>query len=71
MMLEHKDGSVSLYGMRFVPYCRTKMKAMGGERVLLPVPGVYALPGGGMAAKHDLPEIARRLYDWMEGRPWM
>ena len=54
-MIEHDDGSVSIGKLRFVPL----MVRMNGE--LKPVPGVYALPGGMMAAKSDLPDIARRM----------
>jgi hypothetical protein len=59
------DGSVSVRGFRFVPLM---VRVNGALEV---VPGVYALPGGRMAAKSDLPEVARRMQAWMEGRPWM
>jgi hypothetical protein len=64
-MIEHEDGSVSIGGLRFVP----RMVRVNG--MLEVVPGVYALPGGRMATKTDLPEVARRIQAWMEGRPWM
>jgi len=64
------DGSVAVSGFRFVPLLM-KMRTSSGAQVFEPVPGIYALPGGGMAAQHDLPEVARRLKAWMEGRPWM
>jgi ADP-ribose pyrophosphatase YjhB (NUDIX family) len=61
MMLEHHDGSVTMHGIRFVPLMvRVKKDAFA------PVSGVYAIPGGGVAGKHDLPEIARRMREWME-----
>jgi hypothetical protein len=64
-MIEHDDGSVSIGELRFVPL----MVRMKGD--LEPVPGVFAIPGGTMAMKYDLPEIARRIQAWMENRPWM
>jgi hypothetical protein len=64
-MIEHDDGSVSIGELRFVPL----MVRMKGD--LEPVPGVFAIPGGTMATKSDLPEIARRIQSWMEGMPWM
>jgi ADP-ribose pyrophosphatase YjhB (NUDIX family) len=61
MMLENSDGSVVVNGIRFVPL----MVRMRGT--FAPVSGVYAIPGGGVAAKHDLPEIARRIHQWLYG----
>jgi hypothetical protein len=64
------DGSVSVSGFRFVPMLM-KIRTASGVQVFEPVPGVYALPGGGWASQGDLPVIARRMQAWMEGRPWM
>jgi len=69
-LIEHGDGSVSIGDFRFVPMLM-KNRTASGEQVFEPVPGVFALPGGGWAMKSDLPKVADRIQAWMEGRPWM
>jgi hypothetical protein len=69
MIIEHDDGSVSIGEFRFVPM-GTMRRNESGEKVFEPLPGIYALPGGGRAMKSDLPEIARMMREWTKGRSW-
>lgn len=59
-------GIVSVGGFRFTPAI-TVRRNRAGLRVYEPIPGVYALPGGGIARLEELPEIARLMREWMGG----
>jgi hypothetical protein len=69
MIIENDDGSVSIGVFRFVPMVAMR-RDESGNKVFEPLPGLYVLPGGGRAMKSDLPEIARMMKKWMEGRSW-